>query len=424
MTRNPAVSILAALAAFVVCNVHAHGRDESAAVIVEWNQLLQQNTPPTAGLAAFRYYPMLHIAMFDAVNAIAREYTPYKVRLRADSGASQEAAAAQAAHDILVALIPANQSVFDAALAEQLADIPPGLARNGIRIGKTVAARILTWRENDGWAATPPPYVLPTFPGLWQPTPPALSPATFTQAPNVKPFALLTSTQYLPPPPPTLNSEAYATDFNEVKELGSASSTTRTEEQTLTARLFGAVGYTFAPAILWSNVARDQARARNLSLVDAARLFALVAVSMHDGVLTSHTSKFVYGLWRPVTAIQRADEDQNPLTAPDPAWLSLIPTPPYPAYAGNMSCVAASAAEVLKNALGGDEAAITFTWRGVAPNGDVTRTYSSFSQLAEEEARSRIYGGIHFEFDTQASVSVCPKVGDFLFARFMRPKRD
>jgi hypothetical protein len=421
MTRNLFARIVATLAALIVCNAHARGNDESAEVIIEWNQLLQEHTPPTAGLSAPRYYAMLHIAMFDAANAIAHQYTPYRVRLRAASDASQVAAAAQAGHDILVAMNPDRQSVFDAALAEQLADIPTGLARNGTRIGKFVAARILRWRENDGWAAPSPPYELPLLPGLWQPTPPAFVPAAFTQIPAVKPFALLTTTQYLPSPPPTLTSEQYTADFIEVKELGSATSTTRTEEQTLVARLFALLGYNLSPFALWSNIARDATRANNLSLVDAARLFAFVAVSLHDGLLTSHTSKFVYGLWRPVTAIQRADEDLNPLTDADETWLPLIPTPPYPAYAGNMSCIAASAARAMENTLGTDDAAISVTWPGIAPNQNVTRNYSSFSQLAEEEARSRVYAGIHFEFDTQASVATCPKVADFVFARFMRP---
>ncbi|HEY0686870.1 MAG TPA: vanadium-dependent haloperoxidase [Steroidobacter sp.] len=407
-----------------VLPMNARAQRDSAEIVIEWNELLRQNLPPTAALAGVRYYAMLHVAMFDAVNVIEREYTPYRVRLNVPSGASTTAAAAQAAHDVLVALIPASQATFDSALAGNLADIPPGLARLGSNVGARVARQVINWRANDGWSAMPPPYELPLLPGLWQPTPPTLATATFTHLMNVTPFGVITSTQYLPGPPPTLTSEQYTADFNEVKELGSATSATRTEEQTLLARLFAGIGYGLSPFALWSNVAREVVRSEELSLIDAARLFAFVAVSMHDGLQTAHTAKFVYGLWRPVTAIQRAEEDLNPNTAPDGTWTSLIPNPPYPAYPGNMSCVSASAARAVANVLGTDDFSFSITWPGVAPNVDVTREYESFSQLADDMARSRVYGGIHFEFDTRASQANCPRIADFIFSRRMRPLDD
>jgi hypothetical protein len=272
---------------------------------------------------------MMHIAMFDAINSIEEAYGPYRGSVRA----SADAAAAQAARDVLTALYPAQQATFDNALASQLADVPPGLANQGRRIGSAVAQAVLSWRDGDGWPAViapDPTYVLPPFPGLWQPTPPANSFATFTFYSNVLPFALLTSTQFLPPAPPTLTSARYAADFNEVNVLGSATSAVRTPEQTLMAQLFAGVGTTFAFLEAWNMVAGTVAQSQGLSLIDTARLFALVNVAMHDGLQTSFTSKFVYGLWRPVTAIRRADEDLNPATAPDPTWIPLLVTPPYP----------------------------------------------------------------------------------------------
>jgi hypothetical protein len=400
---------------------NAHAQTDSAEIAIQWNQLLQENLPPTAALTAPRFYTMLHIAMFDAVNSIEKKYTPYRVSLDTPSNASKTAAAAQAAHDVLVALIPASQAAFDTALAGQIANIPADVTALGVTAGQAVAADILAWRQDDGWFKDSPPYELPAIPGLWQPTPPALSASTFTQIPNVVPFALLTSSQYLAERPPSLTSERYTSDFNEVKELGSATSATRTAEQTLTANMFAGAGYGVTPFSLWSNVARDVARSSNLSLVDAARLFALVEVAMHDGLLTSHSAKFTYGFWRPVTAIQRAAEDLNDATTADPAWLPLLTTPPYPSHPGNMSCVAASAAQVLTLAIGTDAVPFSVTFRGSPPNTDVTRNYASFSQLANEEARSRIFGGIHFEFETQASQGACPRIADFLFATFMQP---
>jgi hypothetical protein len=365
---------------------------------------------------------MVHIAMFDAVNAIERPYTPYRFEVRASRGASPEAAAAQAAHDVLAALFPSQQATFDTVLDSQLANLPPGLKKQGIAIGRAVAQAVLEWRQNDGWPPTivpDPTYVLPATPGSWQPTPPGFSFATLTFFPNAMPFGMQTSTQFLPPPPPALNSERYAEDFNEVKSLGDVASNVRTAEQTEMALRIAGVGFNSSPVSVWPSAAADVARTQGLSLVDTARLFAFVSVASHDGLQTSFTSKFTYGLWRPVTAIQRADEDGNPLTEPDPAWLPLLITPPYPTYAGNASCGAAAAARALQLALGTDEVPFSVIWVGIPPNPNVTRDYDRFSELAEESARSRIYGGIHFQFDSDASESACPKVADYVFANYM-----
>jgi hypothetical protein len=386
-------------------------------VILEWNQLLQATIPANASLAAPRFYSMMHIAMFDAANSVDPQYGSYRVQLPR-SGASVEAAAAQAAHDVLVALVPGSQTIYDAALAARLAQYSPGQRALSAAAGSAVAREILDWRGNDGWAASPPPYALPPFPGLWQPAPGA---AAFTQYPQVTPFALLTGTQYLPPAPPTLTSARYAQDFDEVSRLGSATSAERTTDQTETARLFAAVGTRTNLYMLWNNVARDVVRERSLGLLEAARLFVLLNVGIIDGVQTMMASKYAYGLWRPVTAIRRAGEDLNPLTNADPAWTPLLNTPPYPSYAGNQACVASAAARALEMAAGGDDFAFTAVWQ--APNGSVlaSRAYSGFRQMADEQARSRVYGGIHFTFDNEASQQLCPTVVDFVARHFMVP---
>jgi hypothetical protein len=399
--------------------VEAVTQSDGVDVILAWNQALQALTPPGPSPAQ-RFYAMLHVAIFDAVNAIERTYTPYRATFRVAHGASTEAAAAQAGHDILSALFPAQQGTFDALLESQLVDLPRGRALLGRFIGHRAAMEVLEWRQNDGWAAPPPAYVLPPFPGLWQPTPPAFSIAGFTQYPNVIPFALLTATQYLPPPPPTLTSARYATDFDEVKRLGSVTSTERTEEQTLLARLFAGVVNPIPFVSFWNIVTGDLAEARGLSMVETARLFALVNVSIHDGLQTSFTSKFVYGLWRPVTAIQRADEDLNDATVADPGWLPLLVTPPYPSYAGNAACLSKAGSKALELALGTNDVTITFTWPGTPP---YTREWTSLSQLADAQAKSRIWGGIHYQFDTDASQVACAKVAEYVFANFMRPRR-
>jgi hypothetical protein len=394
---------------------------QDAELVIEWNQALFSVGLP-GGPTASHPSAILHIAMFEAANAIERAYTPYRFDIRASRGASAEAAAAQAAHDVLTALFPTHQATFDTLLDSQLVNLPAGREKQGIAIGHAAAQAVLEWRQNDGWPATivpDPTYVLPLTPGNWQPTPPAFSFATFTFMPNVTPFGIQSSTQFLPPPPPTLTSERYARDFNETKTLGSASSMVRTPEQTEIALRIAAVGFTTSGLEIWFRVAADVARTHDMSLVDTARLFAFVGVAEHDGLQTSLTSKFTYGLWRPVTAIQRADEDGNPLTDPDPEWLPLLSTPTYPSYAGNASCLAAASARALQLALGSDEVPFSVTWVGIPPNPDVTRDYERFSDLAEEFARSRIFGGIHYQFDSDASQAACPMVAEYVHAHYM-----
>ena len=410
------IAVSAALAALTLSPVQASAQDR--AVVIEWNRILQATIPSTAGLQSPRYFSMLHVAMFDAINSIERGYSSYYVKVQASAGASAEAAAAQAAHDVLTGLFPANVAIYDAALAARLGPIPPGLADQGVAVGKSVAKEILAWRQNDGWSAAPPAYVLPLLPGLWQPTPPANAAAGGTQFPKVTPFATHSATQFLHDLPPTLTSARFAEDFNEVKEIGSATSATRTAEQTLLARLFASVVTPTTLWQLWNNVAIDTADSKGLSLLDTARVFVLMNVSINDGLQTAHSGKFIYGLWRPVTAIRRADEDLNPLTAPDTAWLPLLGTPPYPSYPGNMACVGASAATALALAFDTNDVPFTAVWRNLS-GPDYVRDYAGFWQMAVDQANSRVYGGIHYRFDNDASQVQCPKVAKFVFENYL-----
>ena len=187
------------------------------------------------------------------------------------------------------------------------------------------------------------PFLLPALPGFYQVTPPQNATVTFTHYPDVRPFIIGDRLQFRSAPPPALTSERYATDFNEVKALGGTTSTVRTAEQTSIAQRWAAIGTSTQFQMVWNNLLRDLARQGNLSALDTARAYALLSMAMHDGLLVSFDGKFLYGLWRPVTAIREADRDDNPATAADPTWLSLIPNPPYPTYPGNMTCMGAVA---------------------------------------------------------------------------------
>jgi len=392
-------------------------------VVLRWNRALEDTvrTPgqQPATIVAARSYAMMHGAMYDAVNSIDDSYEPYLIAVPGTKNASIEAAAAQAAYDVLVALFPTRESIFQAELQASMAGVSLYRRAQGIMVGHQAAAAMLAARANDGWMATPTPYVLPLTPGNWQPTPTAFAAAAFTHYPNVTPFALTSGTQFLPPPPPSLSSLEYAAALNEVKAIGSATSATRTADQTEAARAWGSIGNPTGVAVFWNYIARSLAIARGTTTVENARLFAMINMAHHDALQTSFTSKFQYGLWRPVTAIRRADEDGNAATDADPTWLPLIPTPPYPTYAGNMASIGMANASVLALVLGRDDLGTTYTF----PNPtNATRSWASLAAIADEATKSREWGGIHFRFDSVAGQSIGLNTGNYIFTRFMRPR--
>ena len=402
--------------------------DSTATVVFEWNQILQNTVPGPAGVLTPRFYALTHIAMFDAINGIERAYAPYRARLGRWGNGSAEAAAAQAAHDVLAAINPSAIATYDAELARRLGPDPSSFVRHGAKLGALVAKDLLTWRQNDGWVVTPfPGYAEPLLPGRWQPTPPNNPTAAFTHLQHATPLALRTATQFLPAPPPSLTSDRYATDFTEVKLLGKSDSLARTADQTATARLWAGIATTGTGTAtnfmaIWNTIVRDLAQQRNLSLVETARLFALVNVSIHDGIQTSMASKYVYGFWRPVTSIRGADTDLNPATESDSTWLPLLTTPPYPSYAGNMAAIGASAARALQLALGTNDIPVTAVWHQSGGLPDVPHHFASVWQTAEEQADSRIYGGIHYRFDNEAGQQAGKTVAELVFANHMTPR--
>lgn len=392
--------------------VHAQSFD----VVATWNRILLDAVvvPGANPATVFVHRPMaiVSVAMFDAANAFDRVYHPYVTRVDPAPGASRDAAVAHAAHDTLVAVLPSLRERFDAALATSLAGIPPQAARDGAAVGSAIAKAMLELRTGDGWERTPPEYLLPSVPGYWRPTPPANQAPTFTHYPDVTGFIVATGRRFLMEPPPALTSTRYADDFNDVKLIGRVDSLTRTPEQTQMARLWHGVGTTTTSPALWNLVLADVARTEGWTGLELARGFALLNMTQHDALLTSFTGKFLYGFWRPVTAIREGDRDGNAATDADPAWSPLLNTPPYPSHPGNRACLSASQARLLERLFGRDGIALQVTW--MVPNAaPVSRSYPGFRALADEEARSRIWGGIHFQFESLASQGVCTLLADY-----------
>ena len=439
------VTCVAVVMSAFALNAEAHWwwsrPSSSPAVIIEWNQIAQRHIAG-APFAQNRMFAMVHIAMADAVVAIEGKYDPFHVRAWAPRGASAEAAAAQAAHDVLVFLIPAQAAVFDSALEARLLGIPPGPRGLGVHVGQKVAAAVLSWRSADGFANAnpqpPPLFLTSTLPGIWRPTASGTA-GTFAKLGDVEPFGLITPTQFLPASFPQLETAAYATDFNEVKDEGErpdgypTPTGGFTENQQIALIWAGGAGTAHANVTtafrLWQNVARDVALAERLSLVQTARLFALLTASINDSVQTSQTSKFIYMLWRPETAIANAGDDNNDATEEDTTWVPLLATPPYPSHSSNMQCIGAGAAGILRNVFRGEKS-FTATWYesdtitppATTPPVERSVDYSSFSELMVEEGNSRVWGGIHFRFELDTSIEACTNVANYLYDNYMLPR--
>jgi PAP2 superfamily protein len=389
-------------------------------LVVEWNKtlLVILRTPGTqpANLHPTRSYALLHAAIYDAVNAIDTGHAPYKIALPSVAAqASEEAAAATAGHDVLLALYPAFQSQLDAQLQQELAEVSDGKSKNdGISIGSFVAAHLLALRAGDGRNATLSPYVPNGQPGNYQLTPPNLAPAQFTQWSKTVPWALSAADQFRPGPPPALTSDKYTTDFNEVKSIGFIDSTTRSDEQTQIAKFWNGAIQNY-----WNEITQTAVLARQLKLADSARVFALVNLGVADGVIAFYDAKYVYQLWRPVTAVREAGDDGNANTDADPNWLPLnTKTAPDPSYPGAHSTVSYTAAQILRSVFG-DQFDFAVTSE-VLPG--VERDFHSFSAAAEEAGVSRIYAGQHFRFDHEAGRDLGSKVGNQVFTTVLLPR--
>src|SRR5260221_9291227 len=332
---------------------HQGVRDSSAHPVnpvVQWNRtlLVIVRTPKAqpATIHPTRSFAMMHAAIYGAANAIAGTHKPYSVRLTGVSScACEDAAADAAAHAVLVTLYPNFQTTLDAQLRQLLAQIPDGADKaEGIRIGQTVADRILALRSNDGSANAPIPFIFVTAPGDYQSTPPNFpKQPQFTHWSHVTPFALESANQFRPGPPPALDSDTYSDVLNEVKSLGMMNGTAATADQMLTGHFWNGAIQNY-----WNEITQTAALDRDLTTAQSARLFALLNLALADGVIAFYDAKYTYNFWRPVTAIRAADTDSNPDTVADSNWLPEVgKTAPDPSYPGAHAVLSSAAAAVL-----------------------------------------------------------------------------
>ncbi|MDB5954799.1 vanadium-dependent haloperoxidase [Ramlibacter sp.] len=379
--RNPVSLSVLACAAWLVCGPPAH-----ADVVTDWNE-----TAVTAVYAAglspdlqSRAMAIMHIAIFEALNSIAPRYAPYRAKLPAQPGALPDAAAAAAGHDVLVKLFPAQAKDFDAALQAALARVPEGAGKaSGVRLGEQAAAAILAEREQDG-ATAPITYRPYTTPGKYVPT---VFPASSTWN-AVKPFCLKSGDLFRPPAPYALTSAQWAADYNEVKRMGAKTGSARTPEQTEIAQFWQLIG-----AATYNPVTRHAAKAKNLDLLDTARLFALSSIATADTAIVIFDAKYAHNFWRPVTAIRNGDIDGNDATTLDANWEPMITTPMHPEYPCAHCTFQGAAAGVLQEMYG--DTLPRFTLTSTAAPG-VIRSYERLSDYVDEVINARIYEGVHY----------------------------
>jgi hypothetical protein len=378
--------------------------------VIQWNQELQKvlvapgaqpgSIHPTRTLA------ITQIAVYDAVNGILGGGQPLVVDLRGPRSASADAAAASAARTALDALLPSQQPTVNAFFQGSLAQLGSGeRVERGVHFGERVAAAVLAARAKDGAAATPPVFTPAAGPGEYQLTPPTFAPAAFTQTSHVTPFVLESASQFRPAPPPALTSPEYAADFNEVHSLGELHSTTRTADQTAIGKFWGA-----APVwIVWNQVADQAAIGFGNRLEQNARLFAVLNTTLADGAIALYDAKYAYHHWRPITAITAADQG-NANTVADPNWVPLANTANDPSYPGAHATFSQAAATVLEDFFGTD----AFPFSLTNPSVGITRSFTSFSQAADEASASRIFAGQHFRYDEEAGQTLGSRVADFV----------
>lgn len=413
----------ALLGAMVVASpTTAAAADDDPAVVAQWNELAVNTLAAdaaTAPVADFLYLGFVQAAVYDAVVGVTGGYEPYHFRGTAATGSSAQAAAVAAAHGVLVEYVPGAASALDAAYAASLAqiDATAKAKQHGVTFGRHTARHFIKMRADDGRNA-PVEFTQGPAPGVWRPTPPGFAPMMVPWLGGVTPLLIESSAQFAPPDPPALTSAQYTQDYLEVQSLGRFDSATRTAAQSATARFFS------GNALVQYNVGlRLLVGQHDLDVADAARMFAATSMSVADGVIAVWAAKLQHAFWRPSTAIQLGDTDNNPATVGDPTWMPLGappgvtspgPNPPYPEYPSGFNVVNAAIARVLVHLFGPD---INLTLTGAGQ----TRTYHSEAVLCQDVVDARVWLGIHFRFADTAARDMGFAVADYALDNYFAP---
>ncbi len=418
-----------AIVLFVAALTGVTVKSATADEVRYWNDVMLRaiRLGATGGPVQPRVAAIMHVAIFDALNGIDQRYTQIRVHNPAPpAGASRRAAVVEAAFISLAKLFPAQYAallVDRQASLDAIAAVEDAQAiAAGVAWGRQVAMEIIMWRVNDGFNVVPPPVVGGMNPGQWRPTPrpganpgdpelPGL-PMAFVSVATTTPFAIPQPWSYRNAGPPALSSAEYAANVEEVRLVGELNSAVRTADQTTSARFWAgtAIGY-------WNRAATTESLARQLTLLDNARLFALLNIAAADSAISCWDSKLFFMFWRPITAIRLADTDGNPGTSPFPTWTPLLVTPPYPDYDSGHQSIAGSSYAVLTTFFGANTP-VSGTSEGFP---GVVRSFPSYVAAADEAFEARIWSGIHYRFAMQSSRDRTAEIVAYVLANVATP---
>ncbi|MEY2483726.1 MAG: hypothetical protein QOK24_2254 [Verrucomicrobiota bacterium] len=394
-----------------------------ADAVADWNAIAERSVvtaahpPPVASLD----FAIVHAAIYDGIMAIDGRYQPYYVQIPNASG-SMDAACAKAGHDILVYLFPAQSGQLDADYNAYLAQHNISPSDPGVAVGAQAAAGIAALRSNDGrFPPSPPPYFGNTGTGQWRPTPsyepggpPSNAPGLTPWVADVRPFTFNDVADYTTEGPAALTSAEYTADFNEVKSMGSKTSTARTAAQTQIAYFWADSG-----PLMWQRALRDISNRYLSNIGDSARMFALADLAAGDAQIACWSTKYEFNFWRPISAITLADQDGNPATQADPNWRPLINTPNFPEYVSGHTTSSEAIVEILENLFGTKKLEFTITTANGLAN-PKTQTYSNLSDAIRDVVDARIYAGIHYRTSDVHGVTLGKRIAKHAFKHYLR----
>jgi hypothetical protein len=409
--RHSLLTLGAALTIPLLVGARAHAQN----VVIDWDNIATTSIITTAkeppGVANV-WFAYVHLAVYDAVNAIDGGHQPYLFTTSPPVGASEDAAAVTAAHDVLVHYFPAQQATLDSAETASLAaisDSPANLAA-GEAVGAASAAALIAARANDGLLAKVP-YTPPLGPGFWQPTPPAFAPAIAPWLGQMVPFTMSSASEFTPKKgPPPLTSHTWIKDYNEVKAVGALTGSTRTPTQTEIA-LF----WTENPTQQYARTFRGLAVQLALDVPDTARFMAALWAGATDGLIGCWNGKFEFSFWRPVTAIPAGGG--NSKLAADPNWLPLAPTPPHPEYPSAHGCATGAVTGILKEFL---PRYTTISVTSLVTN--TTHDFATPDALMDEVSEARVLAGFHYRHSVHDGKTLGRKVSARLLKKFFKAK--
>jgi hypothetical protein len=393
--------------------------------VLDWNAIAVNTAVANKQnpFAQARYAAIVQLAVFEAVNSITGEYQPYLGTITAPPGASPEAAAIEAAYQVLSTYFPASQAALYADRTNSLVSITDGQPKiDGIATGDAAAAALIALRANDG--SSPPQFKVPgsNVPGQWQATSSCpivngVAVGVAFQWQNITPFGIPSAGEFLLDPPPALTSREYAKAYNEVMTVGSLNSTERPQDRANVALFYAAS----SPTQVFNQALQQVAQERWHSLSENARALAVVNMAMNDSLVASFLNKYHYNFWRPETAIHAADIDSNPKTQADPSFVPFVATPCFPSYPSNHGSAANGAAVILKHIYGEGGHFMTLSNPAVP---DIVLQYTTFKQITDDISDARVYGGIHFRTDQIAGERLGKAIGKAVYKHNLRRMHD